>query len=173
MNFDVKNNILQLHDDTVPTHASFTVTYEDTKSEIKDKSKTFIAAVNGNKLSYITTKLNGNTFTCKTKTLGQFTIAKDTIAPKVSIKKSIEGKNISKQKSISLTISDDLTGVRAFYGYMNDKWVLFEYEPKLNRITHEFNDKYLNDGDNNLKVIVMDNVGNSTTFETQFIRSQK
>jgi hypothetical protein len=173
MNFDVKNNILQLHDDTVPTHASFTVTYEDTKSEIKDKSKAFIAAVNGNKLSYITTKLNGNTLSCKTKTLGQFTIAKDTVAPKISIKKSVEGKNISKMKSISLTISDDLTGVRAFYGYMNDKWVLFEYESKLKRITHEFNEKYLNDGDNKLKVIVMDNVGNSTTFETQFIRSQK
>ena len=173
MNFDVKNNVLQLHDDTVPTHSSFTISYEDNKSDTKEKSKTFIATVNGNKLSYNTTKLNGNTFTCKSKTLGQYTIAKDTIAPKVSIKKSVEGKNISKQKSISLTISDDLSGIRAFYGYINEKWVLFEYEPKLKRITHEFNEKFLNDGSNKLKVIVLDNVGNSTTFDTQFIRSQK
>ena len=173
MNFDVKNNILYLHEDVVPAHTNFTISFEDTKSSEADKKKMFIAAVNGNKLSYLTTKLVGNTFSCKTKTLGQFTLAKDVTAPKIAIAKSIENKWITAQKSISLTISDDLSGIKTFSGYLNDKWVLFEYESKLKRITHTFNNDYLLVGANKLKVVVSDNVGNSTIFETQFNRSQK
>ena len=133
----------------------------------------FIASVSGNKLYYIATKLLGNTFSCKTRSFGKFTLAKDTTAPKISISKPIEGKWITSQKSVNLTISDDLSGIKTFNGYLNGKWVLFEYESKARRITHVFKDEFLLDGANNLKVVVTDNVGNSTIFETQFNRSQK
>lgn len=173
LNFDVKNNNLYLHKDVIPAHSNFTISFEDTKSSTEEKQKMFIAAVNGTKLSYLTTKLSNNTFTCKTKTLGQFTLAKDTVAPKISISKSIENKWISAQKSLVLTISDDFSGIKSFSGYLNDQWVLFEYEPKLKRITHVFDAKYLLEGANKLKLVVTDNVGNSSIFETQFNRSQK
>jgi len=138
MNFDVKNNILFLHEDVVSAHTNFTISFEDTKSTEEDKKRMFIAAINGNKLSYLTTKLVGNTFTCRTKTLGQFTLAKDTIAPKISIAKSIEGKWITDKKSIQLTISDDFSGIKTYNGYLNDQWVLFEYESKTKKLTHAF-----------------------------------
>ncbi len=173
LNFDVRNNSLFLHDDSVPVHSNFTISVEDTKSSEEDKKKMFIASVNGNKLTYIATKLIDNTFTCKARNLGQFTLAKDTTAPKISIAKSIEGKWINAQKSINVTISDDLSGVKSYHGYINDNWVLFEYESKLKRLTHVFNDDLLVEGANKLKVVVTDNVGNSTIFETQFNRSQK
>lgn len=173
LNFEVKNNILHLHDDTVPAHSNFTITAVDSVSAEEEKKKMFLASFNGKKWTFNTTKLVGNTFTCRTKTLGQFTLMKDTIAPTIKIAKSIEGKWITAQKSISLTISDNLSGVKTYNGYLNDVWVLFEYEPKLNKITHIFKDNLLLEGANKLKVIVTDNVGNSTIFETQFNRSQK
>jgi hypothetical protein len=164
---------LTLHDDTVPAYGSFTISFEDTKTPSELKKKTFIASVYGKKMNYITTKLDGNTFSCKTKTLGQFTLVKDVIAPKVTIAKTIENKWITGQKSINLTISDNLSGVKTYNGYLNEKWVLFEYEPKSNRMTHNFVDELLNEGLNKLKVVVTDNVGNSTIFETQFNISLK
>ncbi|WP_395043775.1 M23 family metallopeptidase [Flavobacterium sp.] len=173
LNFDVRNKILYLHDDTVAAHSNFTISFEDSISSEEDKKKMFIAAINKNKLNYIATKLTANTFSCKTKYLGQFTLAKDTTLPKIVIAKSIEGKWITAQKSVSLTISDDLSGIKTYNGYLNDKWVLFEYESKLKRITHIFNNELLLEGANKLKVVVTDNVGNSTIFETQFNRSQK
>lgn len=173
MNFDVKNNMLFLHEDNVPAHTNFNLTFEDTKSSTEDKKKMFIASVNGTKLGYNTTKLNGNTFTCKSKTLGQYTLAKDSIDPKITISKSIEAKWITDKKSIQLSVSDDLSGIKTINGYLNDKWVLFEYEPKTRKITHTFEDNLLLEGQNKLKVVVADNVGNSTIFETQFFRSQK
>ena len=173
MNFNVINNLLILHEDVVPAHTNFTITVEDTVSSESEKNKMFIATVNGNKLSYNATNLVGNTFTCKARTLGQFKLAKDTIAPKISIAKPIQDKWITNLKTIVITISDDLSGVKTYNGYINDKWILLEYENKLKRLTHTFDDSLLLEGKNNLKIVVTDNVGNSTTFETQFNRSQK
>lgn len=174
LNFDAKKNTLFLHDDTVGVNSNFTITFVDETISSNDKKKAFIAYVNpSGKLSYYNTKIDGNSFSCKSKTLGQYILTKDTIAPKITIAKSIENKDLSKQKSITITISDDLSGIDTYNGYINDKWVLFEYEPKTKKITHQFIDTFLNEGVNKLKIIVTDNVGNSTTFETQFNRNQK
>ena len=56
---------------------------------------------------------------------------------------------------------------------MNDNWILMEYESKLKRLTYTFDDKHFIEGKNNLKVVVVDNVGNSSIFETQFIKNQQ
>ena len=173
LNFDVKNNVLILHEDTVPAHTNFLISaFDNTSSEI-DKKKMFIASTYNGKLNYINTFLKENTFSCKTKTLGQFTLAKDTIAPKIIISKSIQNKDISNQKEIRFTISDDFSGIKTINGYLNEKWILFEYESKLKRIIHTFDDSKLVEGLNTLKLLVVDNVGNSSTFETQFTRSIK
>jgi hypothetical protein len=87
--------------------------------------------------------------------------------------KSIEGKWLTDKKSIQFTISDDLSGIKTYNCFINDKWVLFEYEPKTKKLTHSFDDKLLLEGQNKLKIEVTDNVGNSTIFETNFFRSQK
>ena len=173
LNFDVKNDIVYLHEDVVPAHSNFTITIEDTKSSAEDRKKMFIASLYGNKWNYNTTKVLGNAFVCKTKTLGQFKLVKDTVAPKITIAKSIENKWLTGVKNIQLIIADDSSGVKTYNGYLNDKWVLFEYELKTKKITHTFDDTLLLEGQNKLKVVVTDNVGNSTIFETQFFRSQK
>lgn len=171
LKFDVKDNELFLHDDSVPVHSNFTISIEDKTTTAEQKKKMFIATRNGKKLSYIATKINGDTFSCRTRTLGQFTLAKDVTAPKITIAKPIEGKLVT-SKSIDLKISDDLSGINSYKGFLNGKWVLFEYESKNNKITHFFDNNYVVDGDNILKVIVTDNVGNSTTFETKFKRKK-
>ena len=133
----------------------------------------YIASVNGSKINYIPTKMTGNTFSCKVKTLGQFKLVNDDVAPVVKMAKSIQDKWITNQKTIEVNVSDALSGVKIYNGYINDKWVLFEYESKLNKLTYELNDADLLEGKNNLKLIVTDNVGNSTIFESQFFRSIK
>ncbi len=87
--------------------------------------------------------------------------------------KSIEGKWISDQKTIQLSIYDEFSGIKSYNGYLNGKWILFEYDNKTKKITHYFSDGIVAEGANDLKVVVIDNVGNSTTFETHFFRSQK
>ena len=173
LNFDVKNDTLFLHDDTVPAHTNFTIAIEDSKYAEAQREKLFMASIIGKKISYIPSYRKDNIFTAKVKTFGQFTLVLDTIAPKISIAKPIEGKWLSDKKLLQLSISDGLSGVKSYNGYLNDKWVLFEYDNKTRKITHDFTDGIVAEGRNDLKIIVIDNMGNSTIFESHFFRSQK
>lgn len=172
LNFEVKKDTLCLHDDTVPAHSNFTISIEDIKHSETQKGKLFIAAINNKKMGYISTFRKENVFTANTKTLGKFALVLDTIAPRITILKSIEGKTLTIQKNIQLTINDALSGIKSYNGYLNGKWILFEYDNKTKKITHNFSDGIVTEGKNELKVVVIDNVGNSTIFETHFFRSQ-
>lgn len=173
LNFDVKNDTLFLHDDTVPAHSNFTISIEDTKSSEGQREKMFIGRIEGKKINYNPTYRKDGLFTSKVKILGKYALIADTAVPKISIATPIEGKWISDQKTIQLAINDEGSGIKSYNGYLNGKWILFEYDNKTKKLTHFFNDGIVSDGANDLKVVVVDNVGNSTTFETRFFRSQK
>lgn len=173
LNFDVKNDTLFLHDDTVPAHTNFTVSIEDTKSTEAQREKMFIGRIEGKKVNYNPTYRKDSVFNTKVKILGKYALVSDTVAPKINMAVPVEGKWISEQKTIQLSIYDDVSGIKSYNGYLNGKWILFEYDNKTRKLTHYFSDDVVADGANDLKVVVIDNVGNSTTFETHFFRSQK
>ena len=173
LNFDVKNDTLFLHDETVPAHTNFTVSIEDTKSTETQREKMFIGRIEGKKVNYNPTYRKDNVFNTKVKILGKYALVSDTAAPKISMAVPVEGKWISEQKTIQLSIYDELSGIKSYNGYLNGKWVLFEYDNKTRKLTHYFSDGIVADGANDLKVVVIDNVGNSTTFETRFFISKK
>jgi hypothetical protein len=173
LNFDVKNDTLFLHDDTVPAHSNFTISIEDNKHTEAQREKLFIGLMERIKTSYVPSFKKDAVFTAKVKTLGKYALVLDTIAPKISLAKPIEGKWLTDKKTLQLTISDSLSGIKSYNGYLNGNWILFEYDYKTKKITHDFSDDIVAEGANELKVVVIDNVGNSTTFETHFFRSQK
>jgi murein DD-endopeptidase MepM/ murein hydrolase activator NlpD len=169
LNFDVKNNKIYVHDDVVPVHSNFTITIKDSTYPETLRDKVFI----GRSGSYNATTRKNDVYTAKSKTLGQFGLVLDTIAPVIKIAKPIEGKWISDMKTIQFTISDSSSGIKSYNGYLNGDWVLFEYDNKTRKITHKFDDALLAEGANDLKIEVIDNVGNSAIFETHFFRSQQ
>lgn len=173
LNFDVKNDTLFLHEDTVPAHTNFTISIEDSKYTEEQRQKIFIGRIQGKNISYNSTFRKDSIFSTKVKTLGKYALVLDAIPPTITISNPIEGKWLSNEKSIQLTISDSLSGIKSYNGYLNGKWILMEYDNKTKKITHNFSDGIVAEGANDLKVVVIDNVGNSTIFETRFFRSQK
>lgn len=174
MNFAVNGNVLTLHDDTVPVHSSFEIAIESDKYTEEQKSKVYIASLSASgSLGYNSTIAKGNLYTTKVRTLGKYTLAMDTVSPTITIAKPIEGRWLSTEKTIQLSIKDNGSGIKSYNGYLNGNWILFEYDAKTRKITHNFSDGIVAEGANDLKVIVTDQVGNATTFETHFFRSQK
>ena len=173
MSFHVNRNTLKLDEDVVPAFKNFQITFEDSLVTDKDREKMFIGLVDIKKTYFYNTKKFKNSFTIYTKYLGEYKLLKDSVAPKIKIAKTIDGKWISNQKELEFTVVDDLSGVKSYDGYLNGKWILLEYESKTNSLIHHFSDGIVDEGKNDLKVVVTDNVGNSTIFETQFFRSQK
>jgi len=173
MNFEVKKGELKLHEDIVPAFTNFSITFDDSIAPQKDREKMFIGLINGKKISYYNTKRYKNSFTIYSKYLGNYKLIKDGKPPKIKSDKRIGGKWISNLNELQFSISDGLSGIKSYDGYLNGKWILLEYESKTKKLIHRFLDGIVAEGKNDLKIVVTDNVGNSTIFETQFFRSQK
>ena len=162
---------VKIHNNEVPAHRNFTITFDVSKYSDTEKKQLFIARLNSKNLPiHATTYKRGNTFTTRTKNLGTYTLAKDTVAPVITPKNFKAKQWLNNYKYLSLKIVDDLSGIDTYNAYINGEWVLMSYEYKTNTITYNFDDKILNKKECNLKVIVTDNVGNSTTYETTFYR---
>jgi murein DD-endopeptidase MepM/ murein hydrolase activator NlpD len=172
MSFNVKKDTLFLHDDSVPVHSNFTITINNDKFDEKLRDKLFIGTIDSKKVSYNRTYRKDGVFTTKTKSLGKFALVLDTIPPKISVLNVAKNKPLN-EKTIQFSIQDSLSGIKSYNGYLNGNWVLFEYENKLKRLTHHVEDGFIIEGKNDLKLVVVDNVGNSATFETQFLSNQK
>lgn len=174
MNFDVRDGVLHLHDETVPVHSRFEISMENNSHADAQRDKVFIADIDSRgRLGYNSTTRKDSLYSAKVRSLGKYTLAIDTTPPTISIAKSIQGKWISAQKTLQLSINDSRSGIKSYNGYLNGNWILFEYDNKTRKITHNFSDGIVAEGANDLKVVLTDNVGNSTIFETRFFRSQK
>lgn len=172
MDFDVKDSILYLHDASMPVHSPITVSFDVSHLDKPTLQKTFIGCKSGSHFSYNDSYMQDGRLNAKVKVLGEFKLMQDNNAPKIFSPSFAEGKWLSANKTFSLKISDDLSGIATYDAYLNGKWILMHYDYKTRVIYHNFSDGVVADGRNDLKVVVTDNVGNSTTFETHFFRTQ-
>mgnify|MGYP000117478573 CR=1 FL=1 len=171
INLEKGSDTVTIHNSRVPAHRNFTITFDASKYSKEERKQLFIARLD-KKLepSYVSTYKRGNTFTSRTRYLGTYTLAKDTISPKIRAKNFKENQWLNNYSYLSVRISDDLSGIDTYSATLNGEWILMEYESKKNTLTYNFNDKPLTQKQYNLEVIVTDNVGNSTTFTSTFYR---
>jgi murein DD-endopeptidase MepM/ murein hydrolase activator NlpD len=172
MDFDVKDSILYLHNSRVPIHTAVTVSFDAGHLKPEVLKKTFIAGFTDKKITYNASYMEDGRLTAKVKVLGSFKLAQDTTPPKIFSPSFSEGKWLTKNQTFSMKISDDLSGIATIDAWLNGKWILMHYDYKTRVIFHNFSDGIVDEGRNELKVTVTDNVGNSTTFETHFFRTQ-
>ena len=112
-------------------------------------------------------------FSTKLKSTGALALLVDSIPPTIVDQKKISDRWISLEKDIRFTIDDKGAGISHYEGYLNDKWVMFEYEQKKKELTFRFRDPVkLKKTKHKLKLIVWDKVGNNTTFESIFYRKE-
>ncbi|RUA13104.1 MAG: M23 family peptidase, partial [Flavobacteriia bacterium] len=162
---------VMIHDNSVAAHRNFTISFDPSKYPPSERDQMFIAHLDENgRPSYSKTYKRDGSFTTRTRTLGTYTLSKDSVAPSITPKNFKERQWLSNYSYLSLTISDDLSGIDTYSATLNGDWILMEYEPKTNTITYNFDDKILNATECELKVTVTDNVGNSNTFISTFFR---
>ncbi len=172
LDFDVKSDTLKLHKDVIPLQKNYTITYDIGSYSEADKSKLFIAELMGyyKRPNYIYTTRKGDSLIARPNSLGTFALVSDNDKPNITPINFTNGKWISKESYLKVKIVDDLSGISNYRATINGKWILMEYDFKTDLLTYDFDDKVISDTENNLKVIVTDNVGNSATFEATFFR---
>lgn len=171
LNIKYKGDTIYLHNDHTPIHSNITLGFDVSKYKPEDLEKMFIARLGyGGRPVYSSTTKKENRFTTGIRSFGTYTLAADVRPPSVVPVNFKSGQWISGNSDLKLKISDDLSGIKSYRATVNGKFILLEYEYKNNTLTHDFSDGVVTDTENNLKVIVTDNVGNSTTYEATFFR---
>ena len=172
IDFKVDSDTLYLHKDNIPLQKNFYINYDLSHYKSKHLDKIFIARLYGyyRKPGYVYTKRKGNIISAGSKIFGTYTLAMDTVSPTIAAINFQDKKWLSKYRYLQVKIADELSGISKYRATVNGKWILMEYDYKTKTITHDFNDNIIKDMKNELKIIVTDNVGNSSTFEATFYR---
>jgi len=172
IDFKVSSDTVHLLPKNKALKKRITVTFDITNYKDKDLNGLYIAELVGwnNFPSYSKTKRIGNILYTTTKTLGTYTLNVDEEPPTITPLNFTDGKWMSNFRFLKVKIEDKLTGIKSYKATINGKFFLMEYDYKKKTLIHDFNDNVVTDTKNNLKIIVTDNVGNSTTFETTFFR---
>ncbi|RLD61522.1 MAG: hypothetical protein DRI95_14135 [Bacteroidetes bacterium] len=131
--------------------------------------KVLIAQITNNgSFKSIGGKLIDNYVISKTNILGNFVVLVDTIAP--VIKPINIGKNsVLNQKTVRFKIFDNLSGIKSYNGYIDNKWVLFKYDAKYHLIKCDLGKENIKIGKHKLILKVSDYKENVATYESNFI----
>ena len=166
--FKVNNNTVDLEDESIPVHKHLTLTFSNLTLTADELSKTYIANKNGSSWNYNSTKLKENDLSTRIRELGTYKLVTDTEAPKIFNCNFKSGDTLYESSKIRVSISDTSSGIDAYNAYLNGEWILMEYDYKTKRLVYDLQDKKQIVGKNDLKIVITDNMQNSTTFETYF-----
>ena len=99
---------------------------------------------------------------------GSFAVSLDTLAPEIT---PVGGKrtDYTGKQYMRFIIRDGLSGIDTYEGYIDNKWALFEYDPKNDLLVYQFDrDRLKQDTDHELELYVSDGKGNVNLYQATF-----
>ena len=170
----VKNGIgkvYQIGNEWIPLQKNISITFNNPSIPENLENKALVVMVDdNNRFSNMGGKMKNGKMVLKTRNFGKFTLALDTIVPRIKPVNIFQNKDMSTYNTFSVKISDDLSGVDSYRGTIDGKWILMEYEPKQNKLTYRFDKERVKPGKHQFYLEVIDGKGNKNTFKADFIR---
>jgi murein DD-endopeptidase MepM/ murein hydrolase activator NlpD len=155
--------------ENIPLHNAMKLKIKPVNLPAHLKDHAFIARQNKNgSVSYCGGQFDANGFLVTEASFGSYFITADTIPPKVSV--NAKSNNFSASTKLTVTLDDNISGIKSCSGYIDGEWVLFEHDPKSKSMTYLFNKKQLGEKGKKrqLKVIATDNCNNTAEFVYSF-----
>lgn len=166
-----EDSTILIHNNKVARHKNYTLTFN--VNNYPEALKPHLVIVNisdKGRFDAESTYRSTNSISTKTKSMGLFGIAADTVPPTVTPANFKPDQWLSNFKYLKIKIADNLSGIKSYRATVNGKFILTEYEYKQKMLTYDFSDLTFEGTQHNLEVVVTDNAGNSTTFKTTFYR---
>jgi len=156
----------QIHNRYVPLHIGFDLWIKGDNLPENLRSKALIVNLNGSSQGG---SFDNGYVKATPKNFGSFYVAVDTIAPRIFPVNISEGKNMSGLSKIFFKISDNLSGIKSFNGYIDGKWALMEFDAKSATLWHSFDERTA-PGRHTLELIVVDMKENTRKYNVNFFR---
>ena len=171
IDFSVNGTIAEIHKPNIPLDKNFTITFDSIMYKNSEIDNIYIANINNKRYPYYQkTRKRSNKLFTTTKNLGKYTLLIDNLEPKIYNPNFKNGDWVSRLKYLTIKISDSQSGIKSYKAYIDDEWVLMEYDLKNKKLSYDFYDKKLVGSKHIFKLVVSDNVGNTNIYNSTFYR---
>lgn len=160
-------NRVQFMRPQIPVQTAFVIKMK----AIDSKNGELIGQVNdvGVPFRVLQTKRNGQWLEAESKSFGSFAVVYDQTPPQIKSVNFVSGRSIT-QRQISFEIKDNLSGISSYKVSVDGKWILAEYEPKLNKLFFDSSELPSSTEKQELNIVITDMAGNVATFEGSFYK---
>jgi len=172
IDFSVEDSIAKIHEPIIPLDKKYTLTFDTSNLSYEQKQQVYIANVTKPKKEYYaTTKKRDTKIFTNTKSLGSYRLKFDKKSPTITPLNFKNEQNLNVLKTLQVKINDDESGINEFNAFIDNEWILMEYNHKKGILTYDFSDKMLVGYKHIFKLVVSDNVGNTEETELTFYRN--
>ena len=165
--------VFQLHNPYVALHFSCPLRIKATNLPARLQGKAMLAQVDPatGKIFSATGKYVDGWVEGNIRVLGNYTLAVDTVKPKITPLSMVNKKTGKVADKIQFKISDNLSGIGTYRGTIDGHWVLFEYDLKNNLLSYVFDKKRFQfNKKHTINLEVTDYKGNTSTYKTNFLK---
>jgi len=164
------SSIYNIQDPNTPLSAPYTLMLKPSV-ELPDSimKKAVVVRVDGKQRASIGGKWENGYMIVHPKKFGSYVVMLDLYHPVIKPVNIFKGKDMSHDSNIAFEIGDNLSGVNYFRATVDGKWILMESNPKKSEIYYTF-DEHVGKGLHHLRLVVSDEVGNTSVYQTDFKR---
>lgn len=160
--------VLKISPVEIPVHQSYSIGLKPDQDNIKHEKLVIVRLEKNEKPSSVGGKWEDGYIVAQVRSMGNFALLADSIAPKIKPVNFNNGKVVHTLKNLQLEISDDLSGISSYRGTLNGEWILMDYDAKNSLLSYSFDEK-IRKGKNKLTVKVTDACGNQSLINADLI----
>ncbi len=169
---ETASDIFQVHSKSTPVHKRIKLSLKPPSDLSMYKEKICMVTVNDdNEIACVGGSYENGYVTAEVRSFGKYAIAIDTVAPGITALNLHAGKTITTEPGLRFVIKDNLSGISSYKAYLDNNWVLMQYDPKNELLVYTFDDDRISSNSNHeLELYVEDNKGNKAFYHTTFFR---
>ncbi|MBN1107973.1 MAG: M23 family metallopeptidase [Bacteroidales bacterium] len=167
---EMYSDIHNVHDIYTPLHRPYSLSLKPAMiPEGKGDKLLILQLTNGTGRNAIGGTLSDGYVTASASAFGSYCVGIDTVAPVINANGLKTGSDLRGRRELRIRITDDLSGINTYEGYIDGNWALFEYDQKNNVLVYKFDKERITaDSIHSLELKVTDKKNNETVLHTDF-----
>lgn len=159
----------------VPLHRAASLAFEASRVPMALRGKCYLAWIASKGRAHYVGPIQweGNWASAQIRSFSTYAVRVDSVPPEISAKSMarICSRNLSQAEALTVHVVDGQTAVKRVDAYIDGRWVLLEWEPKLSRGMYRFDARCkVQNASHSLRVVAEDALGNIAVRECSFTR---
>lgn len=164
------SEVHHVHNELTPVHRYFDIKIVPDSAPLEMKEKLLVALLDkNNEMHPMGGEFSDGAVEARVRNFGRYVVVADTIPPEVAPIAPVYNQDLTGKRYLRFRIKDELSGIRSYNGFIDDQWVLFEYDPKNELLFYRFDPERLKDNRHHeLVLTVIDNKKNISVYQGSF-----